>query len=622
MSSFAGSSAPVASGDAKSKVLAAVDVVELIGKTVSLKRRGSKFLGLCPFHSEKTPSFNVDSARQYFYCFGCKASGNAIDFVMKRDRLEFLDAMKQLANEYNVELPRFGAKQNVSERQMLLEANSAAGALFEKFLSHPQQGAAAREYLDSRGFTRESIQRFHLGVAVDSWDALLRSDEMRKFAPPQLALAGLAKSRENGNGFYDTFRNRLMFPIRDENGRVIAFGGRVMPRSSDPAKYLNSPETPLFSKSRSIFGIDLARQRIVETRTAAVVEGYTDVMMAHQYGATNVVATLGTAMTEQHVGILRRFADKIVLLFDADTAGQNAIDRAVQLFLTQPVEIAIASIPEDLDPDEYLLKHGVEGFNALLDNAQDALTYKWKQLANGFDESDLTSQQKAVREYLDLLAGARDSGDGTRGPVDPIRWGQSLQRVSRLTGMPVDELHRMFASDSRQSRQQHRAVRRSVASDVQHDENAAAPTMATANRRLPLGSVSAQRWILGALLAEPHRWHETQKHVQPADFSDEYLHSMSEAFWSHQKDEGEPTLSEFLSLFDDEGMKSLAISVVEEVESLVDVEGVLKDGIAFLEQERRKNVERKFAEAGDLKRLVEMMKQNKSGDLRRLGPLR
>ena len=232
-----------------------------------------------------------------------------------------------------------------------------------------------------------------------------------------------------------------MFPIRDESGRVIAFGGRVMPGSQDPAKYLNSPETPLFSKSRCVFGLDLAKQKIVETRTAVVVEGYTDVVMAHQFGASNVVSILGTAMTEQHVNMLRRFADRIVLLFDADTAGDTAVDRAVGLFLTQEVDIAVASMPQGVDPDEYLLAHGAEGFNQLITAASDALLYKWKQLLRRFNDSgdSLTGQQKAVEEYLDVLAGARGSG-----PVDAIRWGRALAQVSRLTEIPVEQLNRRF----------------------------------------------------------------------------------------------------------------------------------------------------------------------------------
>ena len=206
-----------------------------------------------------------------------------------------------------------------------------------------------------------------------------------------------------------------MFPIRDENGRIIAFGGRVMPGSEDPAKYLNSPETPLFSKSRCVYGLDLARPRIVETQTVAVVEGYTDVIMAHQFGASNVVSVLGTSLTEQHVNLLRRHAGRIVLIFDADAAGEAAVNRAVELFLTQPVEIAIASLPDGLDPDEYLIKHGPDAFNQLLASAADALAYKWKQLERQVKASDsVTNRQQAVEQYLQTLADARGPGRSIR----------------------------------------------------------------------------------------------------------------------------------------------------------------------------------------------------------------
>ena len=334
--------------DYKQQVLAAVDLVDLIGRTVSLKKRGKNYLGLCPFHQEKSPSFNVDASKQFFHCFGCKASGNAIDFVMKRDRLTFLEAMRLLGDSHNIERPNTSpqARQQAGQRAQLLDCCSTAAGLFQKLLAHPTAGAAGRAYLAERGFSDEVAQRFQIGLTADAWDRLLRADAMRAFPPAVMALAGLVKPRvrDDGHtdGYYDTFRNRLMFPIRDENGRVIAFGGRVLPGSAggepSKAKYLNSPETPLFSKGRTVYGLDLARQRIVESRTVAVVEGYADVVMAHQYGATNVVSMLGTALTEPHVTILRRFADRIVLLFDADAAGDTAVNRAVELFLTQPVE--------------------------------------------------------------------------------------------------------------------------------------------------------------------------------------------------------------------------------------------------------------------------------------------
>ena len=428
--------------DFKAQVLAATDIVQLIGQSVGLKKRGKDYVGLCPFHNEKSPSFYVSPARQFFYCFGCKAKGDSIGFIIQRDRVGFIDALRTLGDAAGLQMPKYkGSSESPGQRQALFDAQTAAVSFFENLLHDPARGAAGRDYLIKRGFNDETIKKFHVGLAIDSWDNLLRSPISRKFSPDVLVAASLLKARENGNGHYDTFRNRLMFPIRDESGRTIAFGGRVMPGSPDPAKYLNSSETAIFHKSRCAYGLDMARQRIVEKRTVAVVEGYTDVMMAHQFGVSNVVSILGTGMTAEHITLLRRFADKIVLLFDADSAGDSAADRVVELFLTQPVELAVASMPLGMDPDEYLLEHGAEAFEKVIDSAVDVLTYKWKQLSTQFAKSagDLTGQQKAVTEYLDLLADARGAG-----PVDSIRWGSALARVSRLTDIPVDELNARF----------------------------------------------------------------------------------------------------------------------------------------------------------------------------------
>ena len=548
--------------DAKSRILQATDIVALIGQTVRLKRRGRDFVGLCPFHQEKTPSFSVSPSKQRFYCFGCEKGGSAIDFVMLRDRVEFKDALRTLAESAGIELPAFKqSKESVSERQILLEAQSAAAMFFEKLLSHPQQGDGARKYLAERGFNAESIQRFHLGFAADAWDALLKSVAMKKFTPPQLALAGLIKPRENGEGYYDTFRNRLMFPIRDESGRVIAFGGRVMPGSDDPAKYLNSPETPLFSKSRCVFGLDLARAKIVETQTVAIVEGYTDVVMAHQFGVGNVVSVLGTALTEHHVAILRRFADRIVLLFDADRAGDNAANRALELFLSQPVEIAIASLPQGMDPDEFLLAHGADRFNECLAQATDALAFKWKQLVRDLKTEDgITSRQKVVQQYLETLAAARGSGT-----VDPIRWGAVLARVSRLTETPMEELNRRFRI---------RPGRGRPAITAQVDDASVPNSYAPAARPARLRT---EGLILGLLLAEPGCWHQIQQQLKPSDFTDEKLRRIAERLWQHLLDEGEPVFNEFLAVLSDPELKGIAVKWADEVPGLPDKEECLND---------------------------------------------
>lgn len=615
------------SNEGKTRVLQAIDIVELIGQTVKLKRRGGKYVGLCPFHQEKTPSFSVDSAKQFFYCFGCKASGNAIDFVMKRDRIEFIEALRLLAEQTGVELPKLGsgaAKQNMSERHALLEAHSAACGLFENILSHPQFGKAARDYLASRGFNSETIRKFQIGFALDSWDALLNSKAMKRFPPALLATAGLLKTREGG-GFYDTFRNRIMFPIRDEQGRIIAFGGRIMPGADDPAKYLNSPETPLFSKGRCVFGLDLGRQKIVESRTVAVVEGYTDVVMAHQFGATNVVSVLGTAITEQHVAILRRFADRIVLLFDADTAGDLAVNRAVELFLKQPIEIAIATMPEGVDPDEYLLKYGVEGFEALLAGASDALSFKWRQLRRDFEATgDLTGQQRAIEQYLELLAGARGSG-----PVDPIRWGAILARVSRLTEIPTEELNRRFRSSRRSLA---RPAPRPQSGDAQVD-GAPEPNMSAPAYKPLTAQDRAERWVLGVLLAEPNRWAQVQQFLHPQDFTDAQRRKLAEIYWAHQRDEGEPAFNELLAMLDEPEQKELAVRLLDEAQGFESLDQAIDDAVAhmrraslrqddnkLLAELKRNSDSTKAAESGkdEVELLRQMQERARQPDIRRM----
>ena len=561
--------------DGKSLVLGAVDLVELVGQTVRLKRQGKDYVGLCPFHNEKSPSFSVSPAKGFFYCYGCKAGGDAISFVMKRDRVEFKEALHLLADQYHIDLPKFGGGggEDVGKRQSLLDAHSAAAEFYARMLRDPDAGKAAREYLKQRGFTGETAKQFRLGVAPDGWDNLLKSREAKKFAAPLLAEGGLAKVREKGPGHYDTFRNRLMFPIRDETGRTIAFGGRVLPGNDSPAKYLNSPETPLFHKSKCIFGLDLARRGIVQTRTAVVVEGYTDVLMAHQNGVTNVVSVLGTALTPDHVKILRRFADRIVLLFDADTAGETATERAVELFLTQPIEIQIATMPAGVDPDEFLLKEGKAAFEALLtDKAEDALAYQWRQMHRRFTASGggLTGQQQAVDQYLQLLADARGAG-----PVDGLRWGAALARVSRLTDIPMADLKRRFDPPKNEQPRRGRPSQPGRAASLS-------------------GRERAERHLIGALLNHPARWHDVQVAVLPEDFSTAPLRRLAERFWDHLRNEGEPTLAEFASVLEQaEGeeageLVSLAFESAKAVEAFADSSREVEDALNFFRADRRR----------------------------------
>ncbi len=596
--------------DGKTLVLQTVDLAQLIGQTVSLKKRGSSFVGLCPFHNEKTPSFHVHPDRGYFHCFGCKASGNAIDFVMKRDRIEFVEAMKQLAEQYNIELPKFGNSREASSlRQTLLDAHSAAATYFEQNLQHPQIGKAAREYLRSRGFNDETIKRFRIGVSINGYDGLMKSPLMRKFDPQALIQGGLLKRNDERGSVYDTFRDRLMFPIRDEQGRVIAFGGRVMPGSDSPAKYLNSPETPLFSKSKVAYGLDLSRQRIVESKTVAIVEGYTDVVMAHQFGASNVVSVLGTALTEQHVSTLRRFADRIVFLFDGDAAGDLAVERALQLFLTQPIEIGIATLPGGMDPDEYLLEHGLEAFDAMLKNAEDALNFQWRQLFKKLSasENDLTARSKAVESYLEQLAAARSGG-----PVDPIRWGSILSRVSKFTEIPVDDLNRRFRvrrSAPAASFPRPGTVKPQATEPVKSENSAP-------SRSVPAARRQAERWILGGLLHVPAAWQKVQQVIDCTEFMTEEIRPLAVWYWDYQRHEGAPVLEELIAALDNDMLKSLAIELASEVETMNNLHQTLSDAVQFVQREKDRSVRQKLV--NDLRRSTQEHQDSADDVLRRL----
>jgi DNA primase len=619
------------SGDLKAQVLSAIDIVQLISQTVALKKVGKDFKGLCPFHQEKTPSFKVSPQRQAFYCFGCKASGNAIDFVIKRDRVEFKEALESLAQAAGIEVPRFGSGAvRAGEKQALIDAHSAAATFFENLLNSPQ-GIAARQYLTTRGFTPESLKQFRVGLAPDAWDALLRGPVGRKFGPQVLATAGLVKARETG-GFYDTFRHRIIFPIRNETGQIIAFGGRIVPGSADPAKYLNSPETPLFSKSKTLFGIHLAAQRINQTQSAAVVEGYTDVVMAHQYGASNVVSPLGTALTADHVRMIRRKgADRVVLIFDGDAAGERAATNALNLFITQDVQLAVAEMPDGLDPDEFLLRHGAQGFERLLAGAADALDYAWKQLQRQYVSSetdgDLAGQQRAAREYLDLLGDARSSGT-----IDPVRWGAVIARVSKLTEIPAEELHRRFGKARKPAHRRPNIPNSQpvAAGGVDHGGAASTAPEAAVDEQetieLPGGQELAERQVMGILLAEPGLWHRVQMVLRPGQMLHPRIRTVAQSFWSHQRDEGEPVLAEFLDLLEP-GLKTLAIELVDAADDMNDRLAVLDGALAYLKDssQKRENhkrlaalrAQKELSEEQQIELLKKMQEIARQPDLRR-----
>ena len=395
-------------GDQKLQVQQATDIVRLIGEEVSLRPRGREFVGLCPFHDDQNPSFNVSPVKQIYKCFSCGAGGDVFSFVMNYHKMTFPEALGHLAQRAGIALEPIGGgrgnDRKADDRQMIANANEQAKSFFQKLLAHDQHGAEVRAYIQQRGVSDEMVQAFGIGYAPDRWDGLVMQVENKGYSRKGFELAGLITARSGGQGWYDRFRHRLMFPICDALGRPIAFGARRLREDDDP-KYLNSPETALFNKSATLYGLHLAKKPIIDSRLAVVVEGYTDVIACHQSGVGNVVATLGTALTQGHARALSRLCDRVVLIFDADEAGQKAADRAVEVFLNGELDVAVAVLPDGQDPAGLLaLDGGVDQLRRLIDQAVDALTFKLDRMEKELaDSGTLSGRQRITQQYLRQL---------------------------------------------------------------------------------------------------------------------------------------------------------------------------------------------------------------------------
>lgn len=417
------------------RVREAADIVRIVGEHVALKAKGREYVGLCPFHEDHNPSMAVVPAKQIFHCFVCGTGGDVFSFIEKYHRMDFREALQHLAERCNIELtPRHERPTDEPagySRSALADANASAAAFFRAVLEHETHGRAARELLERRGITAEMVERFSIGAAPDRWDGLCKKIDSMDADRELFTQAGLLKPRDDGS-HYDALRNRLIFPIRDQIGRVIAFGGRRISDEDDP-KYLNSPDTPLFDKSASIFGLFQAARAIQHERTAIITEGYTDVIACHQAGVEHAVATLGTALTTGHATILRRMCDTVVLLFDGDDAGQRAADRAVEVFFNDPIDVRIATlskVTDAKDPDELLKRAGgFELFNRAITESVDLLDFRFTRMRDRLAGAGLSALQRATEEEIQTLARLGFH------KTSPIRRKLILRRLADLTGL-------------------------------------------------------------------------------------------------------------------------------------------------------------------------------------------
>jgi DNA primase len=384
------------------EVRRSVDIVEVVSAYFPLKRRGANYWAPCPFHEEKTPSFSVHAEKQIYKCFGCGKAGGVVDFVMEYLKVDFPEAICLLAEKSGIPVKYTGRPEGGPPRDELLRANEWAAGVFRELLKTSPQGEAARQFFARRGVSDETAEVFGLGYSMDSWDCLLDRARRNGISAETMVAAGLARKREGKEGHYDFFRGRAMFPIVERSGRTVAFGARTL--GDDQPKFINSPESKIFSKGRGFYGLHLARDEWEKTRTAYVVEGYLDVVVPWQAGVRGLVATLGTALTRDHLKVLRRHVDKVVLVFDGDAAGQKASERGLDLLLAEDLEAFVAGLPEGMDPDDVVVKRGPDALREVLEKPKEVFEFLMESLLRKHGEATPAAKTRVVEEVLQRVA--------------------------------------------------------------------------------------------------------------------------------------------------------------------------------------------------------------------------
>jgi DNA primase len=441
-------------GDAKEQVRQATDIVELIGKHLELRRAGRNYVGRCPWHDDRRPSLQVNQDRQTWKCWVCDIGGDVFSFVMKREGCDFREALQMLADRAGIQLSQQPQKKaapgSPDDKNTLYQCCDWAAKQFHEFLLRSEAAEVARQYVENRNITPESVERFRVGFSPNEWTWILDRARNTPYSPKVLEAVGLLGKSDRTGNYYDRFKGRVIFPIRDTQSRTIAFGGRILPAIADEnaAKYVNSPETRLYTKSDTLYALDIVRNSISKTRRITVVEGYTDVILCHQHGVDDVVACCGTALNERHIRVLKRFADTVYLVLDGDAAGQNRTNDILELFVAVQMDLRILTLPDELDPAEFMEQRGGEAFRTLLAGAIDALEHKIHIVTRGIDLARETHRANlALEQILNTIA------RGTEESVVDAANLRAKQLIARLA--------RQFGLDENDVRSRFNAIRRS-----------------------------------------------------------------------------------------------------------------------------------------------------------------
>jgi DNA primase len=419
------------------QIRAANDIVDVIGGYLPLKRAGANFVALCPFHKEKSPSFNVNPHKQIFHCFGCHKGGDVFTFVKEYENIGFVDAVRRLADRAKIPLEMDqnpAAQQSRHIKDQLLQIHDQIAQRWQNCLANEAAGQLARDYLAKRGVSAEAIKLFRLGAAPEAWDDTVNWAKTKGFDLAVMEQAGLILKKEETGRHYDRFRGRLMFPICDEQGRVIGFSGRILTGDEKTAKYVNSPETPIFTKSKVFFGLDKSKRAILDAGFAIVCEGQLDSIACFMAGVQNIVAPQGTAFTDQHARIIKRYVDEVVLCFDSDNAGQNAAVRSLDSLLASGLAVRVAIVPAPHDPDSFIKENGGEAFRQLIAGAAGFFDYYLNRLCALND----------IATDKGRLAVVRDMAEAVRKTGNPVLVDKYAQKTALRLGVVPDAVRKEF----------------------------------------------------------------------------------------------------------------------------------------------------------------------------------
>lgn len=521
--------------DVKDRVKQATDIVDLIGTELNLRRRGSIFYGHCPWHDDQSPSFQVNPNRQSWVCYPCDIRGDVFDFVMKREGVDFRQALEILAERANIPITTFKqnfVKGSADDKQTLFKAMKWAENEYHHCLLHSEVAAPVRDYLTDRGITLESINTFQIGFAPLNRTWLVDRSRDTPYHPEILEACGLVSANQYG-GFYERFRGRVLFPIRDTQERPIAFGGRVIPglyaEGEEPkGKYVNSPETRLFSKSKNLYALNLARNYVQKTNVTdkrlTIVEGYTDVVAAWQAGLRNVVAALGVALNEQHIRLIKRFADGITLVLDGDEAGQRTMNTVLDLFVTHDIDLRILSLPEGADPFDFLMENGGEVFQQLVNNAPDAIAHKILVETRSIDiVNDTHRSNQALENILKTLAKVPASLIA-QSAAKSMRQDQILMRLSR-----------QFQLEQKQVRRRLTELRASLRPNFRNQEESGSDAVDYTKLNLH------EKALIELLIQDPNLVDRAVENIAPTQLEDgiiRELYEVMEEFSNDGKDVG------------------------------------------------------------------------------------